>query len=277
MLKNTRNIVVFLGLLIVSTPLFSQEVKDTVKHKVLLIPFKPAMLMSEIGEAVNKATGLSYTKITEAFRSEMDLALYNAFKQSYETKSLIQTPKKGDSTLAYTYASIGATYDLVPGDSSGESHAEFDKSKQKTHFIKDGQLQVPMDYSKRFMNVDIINPKLLPYLDKKYGTDITIFINELDIRNVANTETEDLTASNYRRQVTVQYSIVNVQKQYVAEGTLTTYFPNNVNDPKVIGEKYFSVIAQDMQKELTKKLLKLDHVKSKKTTANHIKPLSNKN
>ncbi len=267
----------FLGLLIVSAPLFSQELKDTVKHKILLVPFKPTMLMSEIGEAVNKSTGLSYNKITEALRSEMDLALYNTFKLSYETKSLIQTSKKGDTALAYTYASTGTTYDLVPGDSSGESHAEFDKNQQKTHYIKNGQLQVPMDYSKRFMNVDIINPKLLPYLNKKYGTDIIVFINELDIKNVANNATEDLTASNYRRQVTVQYSIVNTQKQYVAKGILITYFPNTVNTPKTIGEKYFTLIAQDMLKELNKGLLKLEQDKNKKHSTNHIKPLSPKN
>ncbi|HTA27395.1 MAG TPA: hypothetical protein VK809_06390 [Bacteroidia bacterium] len=277
MLYKTRNIVVFLGLLIVSTPLFSQEKKDTVKHKILLVPFKPTMLMSEIGKAVNSSTHLSYTKITEAFRSSLDLALYTTFRQSYTATSLIQTPKKGDTTLAYTYASVGYKFDLQPGDSSGESHAEFDKNQQKNHFIKNGQLQVPMDHSKRFMNVDLINPKLLPFLYKKYGADIFIFINELDIRNVANTESEDLTASNFRRQVTVQYSIVNAQKQYLAEGILTTYFPSNVNDPKVIGEKYFTLIAQDMVKELNKGLLKLEQAKGKKTTTSHIKTLSNTN
>ncbi len=235
------------------------------------------MLMSEIGKAVNNSTHLSYTKITETFRSSLDLALYITFRQSYTTRSLIQTPKKGDTTLVYTYASVGYKFDLQPGDSSGESHAEFDKNQQKAHFIKNGQLQVPMDHSKRFMNVDLINPKLLPYLNKKYGTDIFIFINELDIRNVANTESEDLTASNFRRQVTVQYSIVNAQKQYVAEGVLTTYFPSNVNEPKLIGEKYFTIIAQDMLRELNKGMVKLEQDKNKKKATNHIKPLTPKN
>lgn len=274
--KNLKSIV-FLGLLIVTAPLFSQEKKDTVKHKILLIPFKPTMLMSEIGKAVNGATHLSYSKITEAFRSGMDLALYNTFRESYSTTSLIQTPKKGDTTLAYTYGSISYKFDLQPGDSSGENHAEFDTKQQKAHFIKNGQLQVPMDYSKRFMNTDILTPKLLPFLHKKYHTDIIVFINELDIKNVANVPSEDLTASNYRRQVTIQYSILNTQKQYLAEGILTTYFPNNVNDPKVIGEKYFTVIAQDMLKELNKGLQKQEADKAKKSPANHIKPLSKAN
>ncbi len=246
MLSKTRNIVVCLGLLIVSTPLFSQQKKaihksaDTVKHKILLIPFRSTMLMSEIGKAVNASTHMSYPKITAAFRTSMDLALYNTFKLKYTTKSLTQDRKKNDTVLPYIYNSVGYNYDLLPGsDTPGESHAEFDQKLQKTHFIKNGRLEVPMDYSKRFMNTHIINPALLPKLSKDYGADIFIFINELDIRNVANTPTEDLTASNFRREVMVQYTILNSKKQYLAKGVLMTYFPANVNDPKNNRRKIF--------------------------------------
>jgi hypothetical protein len=274
MLQKTRNIVVFLGLLVVSVSLPAQEKKDTIIHKVLLIPFKTTMLMSEIGEAVNASTHLSYSKISEAFRYRLDLVLFNSFKQNYHTVSFLQEPKKADTTLNYIYGSVSYQYDLQPGDSSGESHAEFDPKQQKTHFIHNGQLQVPMDYSKRFMNVAILSPNLLPALYKKYGTDIFVFVNELDIKNVANNETEDLTASNYHREVIVQYSIINTQKQYLAEGILTTYFPNNINEPKVIGDKFFSLIAESMVKEFEKGLLKPQPVKPKKATANHTKSIS---
>jgi hypothetical protein len=275
MLHKTRNIIVFLGLLIVSTSLFSQQNKDTakhalVKHKILLVPFKTTMLMNEIGKAVNTKTHLSNSKITEAFRYNLDLALYTTFKLNYSTVSLIQVPKKGDTTLAYTYTSIGYKYDLVPGpDTTGESHAEFDPKLQKEHFMHNGQLQVPMDYSKRFMNVNIANPQLLPYLNKKYGADIFVFINEVDIKNVSNNTTEDLTQSNFRREITVQYSIVTTQKHYLAKGILTTYFPYSENDPKVIGEQYFTIIAHAMMRELQKGLQKTDGLKAKPNTINH--------
>jgi len=268
-------LIVFPGLLIVSTSLFSQQNKDTaksavVKHKILLIPFKPTMLMDEIGKAVNTSTHLSYNKIAEAFRYRMDLALYNTFRQPYSTVSLIQAPQKGDTTLAYIYTSIGYKYDLLPGhDSSGESHAEFDPKLQKEHFMHNGQLQVPMDYSKRFMNVAIANPNLLTYLNKKYDADIFVFINEVDIKNVSNNATEDLSQSNFRREVTVQYSILNTQKHYLAKGILTTYFPYTVNDPKIIGEQHFTIIAHAMMRELQKGIQKSEGVKTKYSTLNH--------
>lgn len=234
--------------------------------------------MSEIGKAVNTSTHLSYKKIVEAFRYRMDLALYNSFKQTYSTTSLIRVPNRTDTTLSYVYASIGYKYDLLPGrDTSGESHAEFDPKKQKQHFIHNGELQVPQDYSKRFMNATVINPQLLPYLNKKYGTDIFVFVNELDIKNVSNSATEDLTQSNYQREAIVQYSIIDLQNHYLARGLFLTYFPYTENDPTVIGEKDFTVLAQSMLKELNKKIQKKQVVKPRVPIKNQLKPLSNKN
>ena len=221
--------------------------------------------MSEIGKAVNNSTHLSYSKIVASFRYHMDLALYSTFRQDYATESILETAKRGDTTLAYIYSSVGYKYDLLSAnDSSGESHAEFDTKKQKTHFIHNGQLQVPMDYSKRFINVSIANPNLLNYLNKKHHTDIIVFINELDIRNVPN-PTENLNESNIRREATVQYSIVNTQHHYLAKGILTIYFPYNENDPKAIGEKYFTAIAHSMETELVKGLQKQNN----KSIINH--------
>lgn len=259
------------GLLFTSAPIISQQHKDTaktpaIKHKILLVPFKRTMFMNAIGRAVNSKTHLDYNQITEAFRYHMDLALYNTFKKTYSTVSLLQKAAPKDTTLSYIYGSIGYSYDLLPNDSSSvdESHEEFDPKLEKKHFITNGQLQVPIDYSKRFMNVHIGNPHLLTYLNKEYGADIVVFINELDIRNVSNTTTEDLTQSNYRRQVTVQYSIVNIQKHYLAKGILTTYFPYAENDPKIIGEQYFTIIARNMLEKLMAGLQKVQKNTSKK-------------
>lgn len=260
--------IVCLGLLIATNPLLSQQQKDSgksavINHKVLLVPFKTTMFMNEIGKAVNAKTHLSYNKIIEAFRYRLDLALSNTFKENYSTQSILQLSKPADTTLAYIYNSVEYNYDLLPTDSSGESHAEFDPKLEKKHFIQNGQLQVPLDYSARFMNTHIHNPQLLPYLNKKYGTDIFVFINELDIKNVSNDTTADLTQSNFRRQVIVQYSVLNMQKHYLAKGILITYFPYTENEPKVIGEKYFTTIARSMMQELAKGLKKAQAAKPK--------------
>ena len=219
---------------------------SAISYRILLIPFEQKMLMSEIGKAVNDKTGLSFDKIADEFRTEMDLALYKTFKQTYTTISLLQNPKKGDTTISYIYSATGYKYDLLAGkDSSGESHAEFDTALQNKHFIHNGELQVPMDYSQRFMNVSINNKNLLQWLNKQYNVNTFVFINELDIKDVSN-PSDNLTDNNFRRQITAHYSILNTQYQYLTAGIVTANFPYNENNPKTIGEKYFSVIAQEL-------------------------------
>jgi hypothetical protein len=254
---------IFAFLFIVLSPftlvLNAQVKTDTSKipnYRILFIPFEPNMFMSEIGKAVNASTKMSYKDITESFRENLDAALRNAFKVHNTSVSLLLNKKKPDTTLRYIYNSIGYKFDLIPGKDSGETHEEFDPKAQQTHFIHNGQLDVPIDYSTRFMNVNVVNPHLLSSLNKKYGATIFIFVNELDIRNVANTPGEDLTASNFRRQVTVQYSILNMHNQYITDGILTAYFPANVNNPPVIGEKYFSIIGNEMLESFNEAILK---------------------
>lgn len=216
--------------------------KDTVMtHKILLIPFEPKMLMSEIGKEVNAKTHLTYAGITQEFRKELDLAMFGALRRSCVTVSLLDGKQKSDSTLAYIYGSTTYSYDIVPGTTPDAGSK--DKPDSKNHYITKGQLEVPVDYSKRFMNVSILNPKLLADLSAQYHTDTYVFINELDIKNVDNNST-NLSDETYRREVTVHYSVVDNTGHYISKGVATIYFPYSENDPKEIGEKYFSIVGR---------------------------------
>lgn len=217
---------------------------------MLLIPFQPKMCMSEIGKEVHAKTNMSFDEITKTFRSQLNLAMYNALRKGNTTISLLEGSYRSDSVLQYIYESIGYQYDVVPGtapDVAGQK--EHDPKNDKNQFIKNGQLEVPVDYSKRFMNVSFANKHLLSDLTAKYSTDTYIFINELDIKNVPNVASEDLSAEEFRREVTVHYSIVDKDGKYISKGIATTYFPYSENDPKTIGEKYFSIIAHHILKD----------------------------
>ncbi len=216
--------------------------KDTVMtHKILLVPFESKMLMSEIGKEVNAKTHLTYTAITQELRKEMDLAMFGALRRSCVTISLLDGRQRSDSTLAYIYGSTSYSYDIVPGTTPDAGSK--DKSTAKGQYIKNGQLEVPVDYSKRFMNISILNPKLLADLSAQYHTDTYVFINELDIKNVDNNAT-NLSDETYRREVTVHYSVIDNSGHYISKGIVTVYFPYSENDPKVIGEKYFSLAGR---------------------------------
>src|SRR6185312_3970567 len=222
---------------------------DTVMpHKILLVPFEPKMFMSEIGKDVNAKTHMDFNAITSEFRKELDLALYWALRNNCTTVSLLDGKHSSDTTITYIYKSTSYAYEPVPGtivDAGGSK--EYDPKNQKTHYVDQGQLKVPVDYTKRFMNTKVENPKLLGQLSSLYNADTYVFINELDIKNVDN-PTENLSEDAYRRQVIVHYSIIDNSGHYVAKGISTTYFPYRENDPKVIGDKYFSVIAHAIAK-----------------------------
>ena len=246
MMNRLIHTIVFTALLFLSSSLFAQHVdtrggssitndttlsrllantkKENESHKILLIPFYPKMLMSEIDKDVNAKTHLDYNAITTEFRKELDLALFGAMRNSCVTVSLLDGRQKSDSVLSYIYGSTQYNYDMVPGAAPDEGSAEHDPKKEKKHFITNGQLQVPVDYSKRFMNISIENRKLLSDLNKIYHTDTYVFINELDINNVPN-NTGNLSDDTYRRQVIVHYTIRNSEGKAISEGIATTYFP----------------------------------------------------
>jgi hypothetical protein len=231
--------------------LATSKIDTVLTHKVLIVPFETKMVMSEIGKEVNAKTHLSYNAITEEFRKEMDLAMFAAIKKNCTTVSLLDGKPKSDSTLAYIYGSTSYSYDIVPGTVPESGSKD---NKNNGNYIKNGQLEVPVDYSQRFMNISFLNPKLLPDLGTKYNTDTYIFLNELDIKNVEN-NANNLSDDAYRREVTVHYSIVDNTGHYVSKGIATTYFPYHENDPKVIGEKYFPALAKTIEKDYIKGLL----------------------
>ncbi len=273
MTKVFPNITCFVLLIAAGFNLFAQsntrgvvnpERQDTLfaapaeRHKILLVPFYSKMCMSQIDRDVNKATDLDYDQITEAFRKGLDLALYSRFHLDFTTMSLLQGRYKSDSVLNYIYGSTGYDYALVPGtkaDEPGES-----SSAGKNHYVVKGQLEVPVDYSQRFMDIVVKNHDLLPFLYKKYHADTYIFINELDIKNVPN-PSGDLDNA-YIRQATVHYSILNKDGVSVSRGIETVYFPYSINVPSEIRDKYFTSIARSLLdaylKSMTRKEKKAD-------------------
>jgi len=234
--------------------------KTAVTHKLLLIPFNTKMCMSEIGKEVNASTHLSYDEITQQFRSQLDLAVYLAFKKNYAPVSLLQGKYRSDSVLNYIYTSTSYKYDLVPG-ATADAGA---KDKNKTgRYVQNGQLEVPVDYSARFMNISVTDAHLLTNLYKRYHTEAFVFINELDIKNVSN-QTENLSDDTYRRQVDVHFSIIDKEGKSIAKGLASTYFPFRENDPKQIGEKYFSLVANAIVKDYAQGLLLANSTEQKK-------------
>src|SRR5690349_19324182 len=65
-----------------SARMLANSTDNVPTHTILLVPFFPKMCMSEIDKDVHTATNMSYDQITQAFRRQMDLAMYSTMKKS---------------------------------------------------------------------------------------------------------------------------------------------------------------------------------------------------
>lgn len=213
------------------------EKKDT--RKVLVIPFEPKLYMSEIDQNVNKETKMNFNQIRYAFRSGLDYSVVAEFKKKYSVVSLLSDTAKSMNDQYYIYSSIAYKYDVVP-DSTGKKQADNTINKPK---IQNGQITVATNDQRKFMNTKITNPNLLATLHKKYGTEIFIFINQLDMKiNVDNSGNN--TTGGFDRTAAVHYSIFDLGGNLLNSGLATKNFPANANNPNRIVKGYFSGIAE---------------------------------
>ena len=202
--------------------------------KIMLIPFEPRLYMSEIDLKINQQTKWKFEKIRENFRKQLNDQIKTKLKSIAPVVSFYSDSAKMAKDLAYIYRSTTLRYDLL-------SNPTPTKPQTTENGIKNGQLVVIANTDKKFMNTQIIDKEVLPYLSTKYKTDYFVFINQLDIVN--NDETYSLATDTYMRDVTVHYSILDKTGKCINAGVATSQFSSKENEPKKIVSLSFSSIA----------------------------------
>jgi hypothetical protein len=234
-----RNIVPLLFVLTIHS--FAQEgtrmTNDkTVSGKVMIIPFEPLMYMSEIDKKVNEQTGWNFEQIRENFRRQLDVKILLKLKTKTNAISFYMDSVKMAKDLEFVYRSRSLAYEPVDPK---ERNSTPSNKKQKP--ITNGQLTVEINNDNRFMNAKVINPALLPSLNKKYGAEYFIFINELDMK--PNMDAYDVATDSYQRDITVHYTIMDKTKKVISAGVVSVKLSSLENAPKKIVEQAFIPIA----------------------------------
>lgn len=234
----------------------NNEPAPIAEHKVLIIPFEPRLFMCEIGKSISKETGMNFPQINHTFRSGLNFSLSAELKKNYKTISLMQDTAKSRKDLEYIYSSITYKYDLVNNTDEANTHTPQNKNNQtnKKQGIKNGELVVEMSNDKRFMNTKIANNQLFSYLSKKYEADVFLFINELDIKNVLD-EVIDINANRFEREISIHYSVFDLNGKELNGGIAVQRFSNLENNPQKLLDEKFSitskVIADKIKKSIT--------------------------
>ena len=255
----------------------NQQPKFNKSHKVLLVPFEPKMYMSSIDKDLSAKTGMAFADIRTNMRFGLSQMLLEAMHDKTAIVSLLHIDSSlVEQDLNYIYSSIGYNYTIVPEKTERNSTAKTDnstKEKLKSTWLKvsdktkktvqsigskrnheksnsgsattaQGQIVTLYDSKERHMHTSIHNPELLVKLSKTYGTDLFIFINELDIEKDYSATQKAISTKTYNRKLKVHYTTFNKNGHVLTTGAATTYFSNKTNDMNIIIKKHFRTIAE---------------------------------
>ena len=227
--------------------------------KVMIIPFEEQMYICQIQNLLANESKMNTSQIIRSFRYNIASSMQNEFLYLYSTTSLIHLVEDSLKDLHRVYGSISRTYDAIPEEPKEENKKGLPLLKKFEHktktpdnertSIQNGQIVSHHDNTPRFMNAVIKDKKLLPYLNKKYGTDLFVFLNEMDIENDLS-DPYKVAENNYLRILKFHYTIYNVKGQIVSMGIVSTTFPSTENNVGNIVKNYFPLITKQLATKL---------------------------
>ena len=255
-----------------SFTMFSQETEvnpfeiytQDKNHKVMIIPFESKMYISSLDAEIAKKTGMNYFEIREKLRIGLSNQILLAINKKIPAVSMIHHDDSVTSELNYIYNSVGYKYTLMPVEEkevveeeslstqvkskitsfiNKVENAPKEKKEYERGKIYNGEVYTTNHYAERFMNTSIHNTNLLYYLNKKYKSDLYIFINELNIgKPVSNHEIPNI----YFRRIKVHYTVINQKGKEMKAGASTIQMPHYVTDVDKVIRNYFSLLSRDL-------------------------------
>jgi len=226
---------------------------------VMIIPFNPDMYFSDSDPDLAKYNRKSIPEVRKMFRYGLSINLNARIMKEHDSRSMISdSAQDAQLDLTRIYNSIDYFQDKAKSVQVKEELENNEKglvNKTKGFFSKKDKEQtsnkdgeVGDDY-KKYMNVRINNPELLPYLSDKYGTEIFVFINQFNLKT--NYEhCLDRATNTFEREVLVHFSIYDKDGNQLAGDIASVYFPSNTNDLMDIMRNNFPPISDFLARNL---------------------------
>ena len=220
-------------------------------RKALIIPFDMTYYLSDADHDLAKRNDKTLPQVQQTLRYGLDGNVAASVMDMYSAhRILLDTLPEENSDLKRLYSAVRYRYstpfgaqpveaDRVstekPGsgirrwikEQTGSEHEELEENKGDAYF-EEGALRGPV-MGQRFMHAELQDPEVLTYFYDHYNTDLFIFINQLEIRtNYAICL--DRATNNFVREISVHYSIYNVEGKLFAGDVVTVLVSSNTND-----------------------------------------------
>lgn len=219
---------------------------------VVIVPFHPDRYMSEVDRYIAKGTNYNYQHTRGFFRKGLDNSLLIGAKEFNDYVSMHADDPEINEDLYFIYRVVGAS--VVPyeppvvaedqnfkkrlADYWVKLQTNIDQQPEPGTRIEQGQIVSVADNRELITKARIVNPLVFDSLTPKYNADYFIFVNELNMLNAAESQTQ-YELDEYPRVIKVHYSVYDGEGNELYSLIKRRYFPSYQNDlPSIIKEEY---------------------------------------
>ena len=203
---------------------------------VLVIPYMPAMHLSDADYDISEGSQLEMPKMRSALRQGIVKALNKKFAEVYNVQRLNSDYVNDDNRdMDVLYHTL-----LFEGDSVYPLKNPKRFAIKDTVPVKKGTTKLKPE--SQYMNVGIYDEMLVPDLSKKYNANYIIFLNEIDIKTHFD-DCLNLALKIYRRDLKIHYSIFDKTGKQIYGDVAVSHFGSNTNDVNEIINENFPTIS----------------------------------
>jgi hypothetical protein len=211
-------------LLFLSVNAATADSTDT--RKVLIVPYQPGMHLSDADMDISIQSGKDIMEVRRTLREAIVRDLRSHVVTDNDV-SVLRTDHVGDddNDEQNVYKSTFFVQDTVwPVLHPVKDTA---KAKKSALFTKGKAPAVKKETT--YINVGFHDQRLLGELGEKYGVDVVIFLNELDIKTSAK-DCIDMARKIYDRELRLHYSIFDVRSKQLYGDVAVVHITSATND-----------------------------------------------
>lgn len=198
-----------------------QVTEDPALKKVLIVPFKPQFLLSEIDKGLVNHNNKKVTFIRNYLRSYFPRELSDHL-DSCDVVNLDVYEDAGD--ISFIYKGLKYGYKEVPAakDKKESKKAARKKEKvakgQKTE-VNNGEIKSQPVFAERYMAAELDNEVILQFMIDMYAAELIFVLTELDLMKVRTSDT-----SNQQYKATLHYSLLDDKGNIIGGNKVTKLF-----------------------------------------------------